>query len=115
MKTSRQQADFEAVTKHLEKHPGTTKKDAIKAVAKVSGKSEYTVLSNYYRIAKRAGVTAAPPKKPTTTKKTTNKPKGLDLNIIRASLQSAMNTIDLLEQQNKKNEEIINGLRKALI
>ena len=113
MKTSRQQADFDAVSKHLERHPGITKKDAIKAVAKKSGKSEYTVLSNYYRAAK--GTTAAPPKKPVTTKKTTNKPKNLDLNVIRASLQDAMNTIDLLDKQNKKNEEIINGLRKALI
>lgn len=118
MKTSKQEADYLAVKKHLENNPGTTARAAIAAVAKKHNKSTGSVQMGYYKMLRRnSATTAAPPKKPTTTKKTAVKPKNqsLDLNVIRASLSDALTAIDALEAENKKNREIVAGLRKALL
>lgn len=115
MKVGKQERDYLAVKKYLEDNPGTTTRAAINEVAKAHKKSASTVQVGYYKMLRRAkGAVAAPPKKKTGTKTTTKPKSNLDLNVIRASLQSALQTIDLLEQQNKKNEEIVTNLRKAL-
>lgn len=114
MKTSQQERDFLAVKKFLEDNPGTTTRKAIDNIAKAHGKSTSTVQVGYYKTL-RAKNGAAAPKKRVARKANTAKPKNsLDLNVIRASLKDALSTIDMLEKQNKKNEEIVTGLRKAL-
>jgi len=122
MKTiTKMEADFQSVTKYMEENPGASKKDAIAAVAAMENKSANTVLTNYYRAAKRNGatlLTRGPGKKAKLTKVTAKKKtqSNLDLNVgeVKASLSLALRTIEMLEEQNAKNEKIVNNLRSAL-
>jgi hypothetical protein len=118
MKTTKQERDFLAVQKYMESNPGTSTRAAIAEVAKKHKKSFGSVQVGYYKMLRRqSGAVATPPKKPKTTKKITTKPNNNlehNLTAVKASLQDALRTIDMLEQQNSKNEDIINGLRKAL-
>lgn len=126
-----QEADYRAVKKILDSRPDTSAKEAIERVAKAHGKQFGSVQAAFYRLEKRNKANAAaspatapsPPKKRPPTRRTTSRPAkdpkqnvapGLDLNILRSTLTSALSAIDVLEQKNRANEEIINNLRKAL-
>jgi hypothetical protein len=115
MKT-KMQADFEAVEAHMREH-GTSKTEAIVAVAAESGRSKNTVMASYYRFYRlQKGTTAAPPKKKTTRKIKTTQGSGsdLELNVVRASLNNALKIIDKLEAENEKNQKIVSNLRSLV-
>lgn len=115
MKTKQEQ-DFQAVKDYIAENPGITTRSAIAEIAARHNKSAASVQVGYYKMLRREKGVAAPKKtksgKP--AKKTVAANGNLNLNLIRASLNDALKTIDALEAENKRNREIVDGLRKAL-
>lgn len=124
-KIGKQEAAYNAVKKHRQENPDVTLKQAMVVVAKKTKSTNASVQAAYYTHARRNGdalavraprnvaTKTAPPKK-TTTKKTKQTSANVDLNVVRVSLAKAMDAIQILEDENKKNREIINDLRHAL-
>lgn len=123
----KQEAAYRAVKEYRQENPEASLKEAIGFVAKKTKSTNGSVHAAYYTHARRNGdalahrtprasTTAAPPKKKTTKVKKTKQASSasLDLNILRVSLNNALNAIDALESENNKNKKIIRDLRQTL-
>lgn len=129
VKIGKQEAAYNDVKRYKQEN-NCSLKDALIAVADKNKTTVTSVQAAYYNHARRNGevvrrpkassTTAAPPKKTKTTKikKVKQQSPGfdanLDVNVVRASLESAMRAIDYLESENRLNRSIIAGLRDAL-
>ena len=132
VKIGKQEAAYNDVKRYKQEN-NCSLKDALIAVANKNKTTVTSVQAAYYNHARRNGevvrrpkassTTAAPPKKTKTTKiKKVKQAKqqspgfdaNLDVNVVRASLESAMRAIDYLESENRLNRSIIAGLRDAL-
>lgn len=129
VKIGKQEAAYNDVKRYKQEN-NCSLKDALIAVANKNKTTVTSVQAAYYNHARRNGevvrrpksssTTAAPPKKTKTTKikKVKQQSPGLDanldVNVVRASLESAMRAIDYLESENRLNRSIIAGLRDAL-
>lgn len=126
-KIGKQQAAYNAVKNYRQGNPDATLNQAMVVVSKKTKSTTASVRAAYYTHAHRNGdvvagrtlrnavTKVAPPKKKTlTTKKTKQASANVDLNVVRISLAKAMDAIQILEDENNKNLEIINGLRHVL-
>jgi hypothetical protein len=124
-KIGKQEAAYLAVKNYREKHTDATLNRAVIAVAKSKKGTIASVRAAYYTYAHRNGdaiaarkgskvVKAARVKKGVTPKAEV-KPNSLDLNVLHTTLKQAADTIELLKIEREKSNQIINGLRQALL
>lgn len=132
----KQKAAYVAVKLYRINNPNVFLRDAITAVSKEMNSSYDSVRSAYYTHAHRNGDPIARRKNAKSQANRNRKPSNLvinkipeeskatdnvDVNVVRTSLRAArisldnaLKTIDTMERQNRKNEEIISSLRSLL-
>ena len=125
-KIGKQEAAYNAVKNYRQENPDATLKQAVTIVSNKTKSTTGSVQAAYYTHAHRNGdvvaeralrnatTKVAPPKKAATTKNMKQTSAKVDLNVIRVSLVNAFDAIQIMEDENNKNLEIINGLRRAL-